>query len=943
MKRLLLFFSVISTLCQNALAYDFKVGDLYYNIISNSDLTVEVTSHYAEWHTGSLYYYYDGDAWRSSDYFRSGFYNYFDDKGLIYQSSWGGGNVYDSRTNRFESGNQNITTRIPCTDPYGDITIPETVEYLGVTFNVVRIGEHAFYGCRYLTSINIPSTVSSIGDSAFSGCTRLSTISLNNISTISKKCFAGCSLLSSVNISASINTIEDSAFVGCTHITSFQLNNTIPPIVGTNAINSIPAYASIYVPCASISAYQQSPSWNFFSHFYGVGAAGNLNLSINDTLRGNITIIDTADCDNPATIFANANYGYHFVSWNDGITANPRTITIEYDTSFTAIFDKNKYYVSGSSTNTVMGNIVGSDSVLYLDTVTLVPVANYGYRFSHWNDGNTDNPRKVIVNRDSIFTAYFDSSLFVLQTLSNNEQMGYARISSSDYLASAVGNFKYLSTQTIYATSTDGNQFMQWSDGVLSNPRSVTIYGDTSFTAVFAPKYVLTVQSANDSMGTVTGGGLFNNQAQTVITAQANYGYHFTSWNDGVTTSTRTITVTSDTSFTANFARNQYSITATSANQSWGGVTGSTNALYGDSVTLTATAIGQHHFSYWSDGTNQYTDNPLHVRVTKNDYYTAFFEMNQYQVSVFTDGGGNGYVGLESTNNTGNYDYMTQVTIRAVPYSGNRFAGWSDGIVYNPRALTITKDTSFTALFAADIYTITVNSDNDVMGSVTGGGIYQADSIAEIAAVPNHGYKFDHWQDNVTINPRNVTVITNQTYTAYFVTYDTLRIHDTSYVDVFVHDTTVVVDSVWVYDTTIVTYTDTVTNTVFDTITTTVFDTIVNTIYDTTVVYSTDTLWLTLHDTIYLPQYIHDTIYLHDTIYVGVDEVETINVKIYTSNGQIVVDGSDGNQVWLYDINGRLIATRKDNHSPLRFDIPSSGAYLVKIGNYHSRKVVVIK
>ena len=124
---------------------------------------------------------------------------------------------------------------------------------------------------------------------------------------------------------------------------------------------------------------------------------------------------------------------------------------------------------------------------------------------------------------------------------------------------------------------------------------------------------------------------------------------------------------------------------------------------------------------------------------------------------------------------------------------------------------------------------------------------------------------------------------------------------------------------------------------------TTVYDTIFNTVYDTTVVYSTDTLWLTLHDTIYLPQYIYDTIYIHDTVYVGLDEVETINVKVYISNGQIVVDGADGNQVWLFDITGRLMATKKDNHLPLRFDIPSSGAYLVKIGNYHSRKVVVIK
>jgi hypothetical protein len=43
-----------------------------------------------------------------------------------------------------------------------------------------------------------------------------------------------------------------------------------------------------------------------------------------------------------------------------------------------------------------------------------------------------------------------------------------------------------------------------------------------------------------------------------VITATANYGYHFTQWNDGNTQNPRTITLTQDTTFTALFDRNQY-------------------------------------------------------------------------------------------------------------------------------------------------------------------------------------------------------------------------------------------------------------------------------------------------------------------------------------------------------------------------------------------------
>jgi hypothetical protein len=116
-----------------------------------------------------------------------------------------------------------------------------------------------------------------------------------------------------------------------------------------------------------------------------------------------------------------------------------------------------------------------------------------------------------------------------------------------------------------------------------------------------------------------------------------------------------------------------------------------------------------------------------------------------------------------------------------------------------------------------------------------------------------------------------------------------------------------------------------------------VYDTITNTFYDTIVVYNTDTLWL--HDTVF----VHDTIYIHDTIVVGVDEVDVINAKIYTSHGQIVVDGAESHTVWLYDVNGRILASKQDEYSPLHFNVPATGTYLVKIDNHPARKVVVIR
>lgn len=75
----------------------------------------------------------------------------------------------------------------------------------------------------------------------------------------------------------------------------------------------------------------------------------------------------------------------------------------------------------------------------------------------------------------------------------------------------------------------------------------------------------------------------------------------------------------------------------------------------------------------------------------------------------------------------------------------------------------------------------------------------------------------------------------------------------------------------------------------------------------------------------------------------GIDGIGMVNAKVYQSNGNIVVEGADGNTVTLYDANGRVLATKQDDYSPLRFDTPVSGTYMIKIGNHPARKVVVIK
>ena len=113
---------------------------------------------------------------------------------------------------------------------------------------------------------------------------------------------------------------------------------------------------------------------------------------------------------NPAVIEAFAHEGYKFFQWDDGNRENPRSIVVLQDTLLTATFiDSNAYEVATISSDERMGDVQGGGFYWGGDTITLTAIALDGYRFSQWNDGDTSNPRQVVVTQDTSFTAYFDT------------------------------------------------------------------------------------------------------------------------------------------------------------------------------------------------------------------------------------------------------------------------------------------------------------------------------------------------------------------------------------------------------------------------------------------------------------------------------------------------------------------------------------------------------
>lgn len=110
----------------------------------------------------------------------------------------------------------------------GSITIPSSVDYSGVKYNVTKVGDFSFQGCKSLTSVTIPSSVTSIGNSAYWGCSNLSTISIpNSVTYIDTRAFGYCTSLTAITLPDHLLSLEREVFTSCTGLTKLVLPNTV--------------------------------------------------------------------------------------------------------------------------------------------------------------------------------------------------------------------------------------------------------------------------------------------------------------------------------------------------------------------------------------------------------------------------------------------------------------------------------------------------------------------------------------------------------------------------------------------------------------------------------------------------------------------------------------------------------------------------------------------
>lgn len=324
---------------------------------------------------------------------------------------------------------------------YSSTTMPwytrrNDVKQVFINSGITSIGQYAFYNCINLTSVSISSGVTTIKPYAFQGCSSLSSVTIpSGVTTINYYAFRNCTSLTSVTIPSSVTSLGDETFynTGLTDVyVSWTTAEAIPQwysMVETNQAKNI----TLHVPCGTAEYYLAKAGWN------------------NCNIRGG----------------CNTTY----------------TLTVASDNTAFGLVQIDKGTPDASITEQVY-----TDDSHY---ITALPI-DACHHFVQWNDGNTENPRNVMPNTNTTYTATFEEHQYsgtcgihltwVLECDSTLRISGTGEM--SDYSTSPWNSLKNIIKHVVIeegVTSIGNNAFYGMDIVTVTNPSTLKTIGSTAF------------------------------------------------------------------------------------------------------------------------------------------------------------------------------------------------------------------------------------------------------------------------------------------------------------------------------------------------------------------------------------------------------------------------------------------------------------------------------
>ncbi|MCR5588252.1 MAG: leucine-rich repeat protein [Bacteroidales bacterium] len=286
--------------------------------------------------------------------------------------------------------------------PTGSIMIPSTVEYNNVSYNVVEVGEYAFFGCDAITSVSISEGVVVLRNGAFRECISLT----------------------SVVLPSTVDTLGRTLFWMCNALRSLDIHRPTPPECAGNAFYELPlAQCTLTVPNGATASYGAVAPWSSFGTIveaiYDVTIAATANYEQRGTVEGE----GVYPMGTTVTLTAEPAEGYFFACWQDGDTLNPRAVTATPGAYYVAHFFAYRHdtvhvvdsimihpllhTLTVTSADPWRGLVAGNTIVMHGTIIEIAAIPLGNNTFTAWSDGNTDNPRRVTVENDITLTASF--------------------------------------------------------------------------------------------------------------------------------------------------------------------------------------------------------------------------------------------------------------------------------------------------------------------------------------------------------------------------------------------------------------------------------------------------------------------------------------------------------------------------------------------------------